>query len=163
DRSVAAPRRGRRSRREGGLRERREPPPTARRCGPGARSRVSRRRRRAHGRRRPHARRRDGQAPAALGLLDRQHARRGACDGRPMLYMSVTHSGAPETADPDLRPICDLGPLVDTIEPRRYLDVQGLADEDMAWGKRFYMKGAFLAELSDEYVHVGLDAVASAP
>ena len=84
-------------------------------------------------------------------------------EGRPMLYMAVTHSGSPDAADEDLQPLRDLGPLVDTIEPRSYLEVQGLADEDMAWGKRFYMKGAFLAELSDGYVHAGLDAVARAP
>jgi FAD/FMN-containing dehydrogenase len=84
-------------------------------------------------------------------------------EGRPMLYMGVTHSGSPDTADADLRPLRELGPIVDTIEPRRYLDVQALADEDMAWGKRFYMKGAFLAELSDGYVHAGLDAVTAAP
>jgi FAD/FMN-containing dehydrogenase len=84
-------------------------------------------------------------------------------EGRPMLYMAITHSGSPETADADLRPLRELGPIVDTIEPRRYLDVQALADEDMAWGKRFYMKGAFLAGLSDGYVHAGLDAVAAAP
>ena len=80
-----------------------------------------------------------------------------------MVYMGVTHSGSPESADEDLRPLRDLGPLVDTIEPRRYLDVQTMADEDMAWGKRFYMKGAFLSELSDGYIHAGLDAVAAAP
>jgi FAD/FMN-containing dehydrogenase len=84
-------------------------------------------------------------------------------DGRPMVYMGVTHSGSPETADEDLRSLRDLGALVDTIEPRRYLDVQTMADEDMAWGKRFYMKGAFLSELSDGYIHAGLDAVAAAP
>jgi FAD/FMN-containing dehydrogenase len=84
-------------------------------------------------------------------------------EGRPMIYMGVTHSGSPDTADDDLRPLRELGPLVDTIEPRRYLDVQTMADEDMAWGKRFYMKGAFLAELSDGYVHAGLEAVAAAP
>ena len=39
----------------------------------GARARLSRRRGGAHRRRRPHARRRDGKAPAALGILDRQH------------------------------------------------------------------------------------------
>jgi hypothetical protein len=49
------------------------------------------------------------------------------------------------------------------IEPRRYLDVQTSGDEEMAWGKRFYMKGGFLAELSDAYVETGLASVAQAP
>src|SRR5262249_53723470 len=71
--------------------------------------------------------------------------------------------GSPAAGDDALRPPGEPGPRVDTIDPRRYLDVQAMADEDMAWGKRFYMKGAFLAELSDEYVHAGLDTVAAAP
>jgi FAD/FMN-containing dehydrogenase len=84
-------------------------------------------------------------------------------EGRPMLSMAVTHSGSPVAAEEDLRPLRELGPVVDTIEPRRYLDVQAMADEDMAWGKRFYMKGGFLAELSDGFVHAGLESVAAAP
>ena len=62
-----------------------------------------------------------------------------------------------------LRPLRDLGPVVDTIEPRSYLDVQTSADEDMAWGKRFYMKGGFLAELSDAYIDAGLECVTDPP
>jgi hypothetical protein len=38
-----------------------------------------------------------------------------------------------------------------------------MADEEMAWGKRFYMKGGFLAELSDAYLDAGLASVAAAP
>ena len=83
--------------------------------------------------------------------------------GHPIVYMGVTYSGAPADADDALRPLRDLGALVDTIEPRRYLDVQTMADEEMAWGKRFYMKGGFLAELSDDYVDTGLESVAAAP
>jgi FAD/FMN-containing dehydrogenase len=84
-------------------------------------------------------------------------------EGRPIVYMGVTHSGDPADAGEALRPLRDLGALVDTIEPRRYLDVQTMADEEMAWGKRFYMKGGFLAELSDDYVDAGLESVAAAP
>jgi hypothetical protein len=53
--------------------------------------------------------------------------------------------------------------VLDLFEPKRYLDVQTSGDEEMAWGKRFYMKGGFLATLSDEYVRTGLAAVADAP
>jgi FAD/FMN-containing dehydrogenase len=83
--------------------------------------------------------------------------------GRPLVYMGTTHSGDPADADEALRPLRDLGALVDTIEPRRYLDVQTMADEEMAWGKRFYMKGGFLAALSDGSVDAGLASVATAP
>ena len=83
--------------------------------------------------------------------------------GKPIVSMAPTHSGEPEDAEEDLRPLRELGPLVDTVQQRRYLDVQSMADEDMAWGKRFYMKGGFLAGLSDGAVHAGLDTVAAAP
>jgi FAD/FMN-containing dehydrogenase len=83
--------------------------------------------------------------------------------GRPIVSMAVTHSGDVDEADEVLRPLRDLGPMVDTIEPRLYLDVQTAGDEEMAWGKRFYMKGGFLAELSDASVDVGLECVTDPP
>jgi FAD/FMN-containing dehydrogenase len=83
--------------------------------------------------------------------------------GRPVVSMAATHSGSPDDAAEALRPLRDLEPVVDTIEPRRYLDVQTMADEEMAWGKRFYMKGGFLAELSDAFVDAGLGCVTEAP
>ncbi len=83
--------------------------------------------------------------------------------GRPFVYMALTHCGDVDMAEEALRPLRDLGPAVDMIEPRRYLDVQTSADEDMEWGKRFYMKGGFLAELSDAYVDAGFASIADAP
>ncbi len=72
--------------------------------------------------------------------------------GRPVLYVGATHSGSPEEAEEVLRPLRDLGPVVDTFREVSYLALQTSADEEMAWGKRFYMKGGFLAELSDAFV-----------
>jgi FAD/FMN-containing dehydrogenase len=72
--------------------------------------------------------------------------------GRPVIYVGATHSGSPEEAEEVLRPLRDLGPVVDTFREVPYLALQTSADEEMAWGKRFYMKGAFLAELSDAFV-----------
>ena len=83
--------------------------------------------------------------------------------GRPFVSMVITHCGDVDAADEAIRPLRDLRPSVDMVEPRRYLDVQTSGDEDMAWGKRFYMKGGFLSELSDAYVDAGLASVASAP
>ncbi len=83
--------------------------------------------------------------------------------GRPLVYMAATHSGRPDEAGAVLRPLRDLRPSVDTIEPRRYVDVQTAGDEEMAWGKRFYMKGGFLAELSDAYVDAGLERLTDPP
>jgi FAD/FMN-containing dehydrogenase len=83
--------------------------------------------------------------------------------GRPIVYTAITHSGNPGDADEVVRPLRDLGASVDTIEPRRYLDVQTMADEEMGWGKRFYMKGGFLAELSDAFVDAGVQSVVAGP
>ena len=62
-----------------------------------------------------------------------------------------------------LRSLRDAGPLFDTFEVRPYLEVQALADEDMAWGKRFYMKGGFLAALSEGFVDLGVEQITVAP
>jgi FAD/FMN-containing dehydrogenase len=70
--------------------------------------------------------------------------------GMPVVMVTVTHSGSLNEAERDLRPLREgLDPLMDTFAPQRYSAVQGMNDEAMAWGKRFYMKGGFLAELSD--------------
>jgi FAD/FMN-containing dehydrogenase len=83
--------------------------------------------------------------------------------GRPVVLVGGTHSGPPAEAREVLRPLRDLNPLFDTFESRPYLAVQAQSDEDMAWGKRFYMKGGFLAALTDGFVDAGLEHVAKAP
>jgi hypothetical protein len=83
--------------------------------------------------------------------------------GQPVVLVGATHSGALDDASDVLRPLRDAGPLFDTFDVRRYLDVQALADEEMAWGKRFYMKGGFLAALSEGYVDLGLEQISAAP
>jgi FAD/FMN-containing dehydrogenase len=67
--------------------------------------------------------------------------------GRTVVIVGATHSGSPEDAGEVLRPLRDAEPLFDTFTLRPYLDVQADADEDMAWGKRFAMKGGFLSAL----------------
>jgi FAD/FMN-containing dehydrogenase len=68
--------------------------------------------------------------------------------GRPVVSISVLHSGAPERADRDLAELRAFGPpTADTIEVKPYLVAQHLADDEMEWGHRFYMKSAFLREL----------------
>jgi FAD/FMN-containing dehydrogenase len=83
--------------------------------------------------------------------------------GQPVVLVGATHSGAPDVARDALRPLRDAAPLFDTFDVRPYLEVQALADEDMAWGKRFYMKGGFLAALSEGFVDLGLEQISVAP
>jgi FAD/FMN-containing dehydrogenase len=83
--------------------------------------------------------------------------------GQPVVYAGATHSGAPEEALDALRPLRSLDPSEDTFETRSYLAVQSAGDEEMAWGKRFYMKGGFLAGLTDGFVDVSLERMTEAP
>ena len=76
--------------------------------------------------------------------------------GRPVIYVGATHSGRVDDAEEALRPLRDLGPVADTFRQVPYLELQTSGDDDMAWGKRFYMKGGFLAELSDGFIDAAL-------
>jgi len=84
--------------------------------------------------------------------------------GMPILMVSVMHSGSLDDAERDLRPLREgMDPLMDTFAPRQHVDVQGMNDEAMAWGKRFYMKGGFLGALSDEAIAVCTEQMADVP
>ena len=91
----------------------------------------------------------------------------GPLAGRPFLAVGTTHSGAHAEAEaalaPLLGPLRAVGPVEDLVQVRDYLELQGMADEDMAWGKRFYMKGGFLGELSEGFVDAALQVVTEPP
>ena len=79
-------------------------------------------------------------------------------------YLTVLHSGTPDQAERDLAELRAFGPpSEDTIQVMPYLDTQHLADESQAWGHRFYMKSAFLPELTDEVVDVLVEHAPRAP
>src|SRR4029450_12915196 len=81
--------------------------------------------------------------------------------GRPVPYVGATYSGPVDAAEDVLRPLRDLGPLTDTFRQVPYLELQTANDEEMGWGKRFYMKGGFLRELSDGFVDAALASVST--
>jgi FAD/FMN-containing dehydrogenase len=84
--------------------------------------------------------------------------------GKPIVALGSTHFGDEKEADADLRRVRrELEPLFDTFSRKNYLAVQKVFDEEMAWGKRFYMKSAFMAELSDRVVDQCIEQVAVAP
>jgi FAD/FMN-containing dehydrogenase len=83
--------------------------------------------------------------------------------GRPILWLVATHSGPADDAERDLRPLRSIGPIQDTVEPRSYLSVQTASDEEMAWGKRFYMKGGFMADVAEEAVDVCAERAGEQP
>jgi hypothetical protein len=83
--------------------------------------------------------------------------------GQPAVVLGGAHCGSAEAAERDLRPLRDGQPLQDSIESKTYLAMQGAGDETFAWGKRFYMKGGFLDDLSDGFLDVALEHMSRAP
>jgi hypothetical protein len=79
-------------------------------------------------------------------------------------YVTALHSGPPNRAERDLADLRSFGPPTsDSIKTMSYLDTQHLNDESQDWGHRFYMKSAFLPELTDEVVDVCVEHAARAP
>ena len=84
--------------------------------------------------------------------------------GDATVAVGATHVGDQRDAERDLRPLRgQIAPLLETVTATTYLAVQKMSDEEMAWGKRFYMKGAFLDELSDTSVDRMAEHVSIAP
>jgi FAD/FMN-containing dehydrogenase len=83
--------------------------------------------------------------------------------GQPVVVLGGAHLGSAEAAERDLRPLRDGRPVHDSIHPKTYLTMQGADDETFAWGKRFYMKGGFLDELTDGFLDASLDHMTRAP
>jgi FAD/FMN-containing dehydrogenase len=79
--------------------------------------------------------------------------------GRALVWIVGTHSGSPEDAEQVLGPVRSLRSILDTIRPIPYLLVQTANDEAMAWGKRFYMKGGFMGDVSEQVVARCVEAV----
>ena len=84
--------------------------------------------------------------------------------GDATVAVGATHFGDEKDAERDLgRLRGQVEPLVETVTQTTYLALQKMSDDEMAWGKRFYMKGAFLDELSDSAVDRMAEQVSAAP
>jgi FAD/FMN-containing dehydrogenase len=72
-------------------------------------------------------------------------------------------SGAPGGADAALAlvafPHGDLDPQLDTT----FVELQRASDEFLSWGRRYYSKGGFLAEMDDRVADVIADAIEQTP
>jgi FAD/FMN-containing dehydrogenase len=85
-------------------------------------------------------------------------------DGDPIATVQVLHCGSAEQAQRDLATLRAFGPPVaDSIETKPYLLPQGMNDEAMRWGHRFYMKSGFLPNLSDELLDLLVEHMARVP
>ncbi len=84
--------------------------------------------------------------------------------GNATVAVGAAHFGPPQDVERDLRMLRgQIEPLVGTVTATTYLALQKMSDEETAWGKRFYMKGAFLDELSDVAVDRAAEQVSIAP
>ena len=84
--------------------------------------------------------------------------------GNATVAVGAAHFGDPKDAERDLgRLRGQIEPVAETVTPTTYLALQKMSDEEMAWGKRFYMKGAFLDEPSDAFADSAAEQVAVAP
>jgi len=96
-------------------------------------------------------------APGGRGTIPGQR-------GVATVAVGASHVGDQRDAERDLRPLRGhVEPILETLTPTTYLALQKMSDEEMAWGKRFYMKGAFLDELSDAAVDRAAEQVSIAP
>jgi FAD/FMN-containing dehydrogenase len=84
--------------------------------------------------------------------------------GTPMIVVGAMHSGSPAVAERELRPLREaMDWSADTFSTKTYLALQGMNDDAMSWGHRFYMKSGFVSELSDEVITTSAAHVADVP
>jgi FAD/FMN-containing dehydrogenase len=70
--------------------------------------------------------------------------------GSPVIVVGAVHSGSADDADRDLEPLRKgMDWSADTFARKSYLALQGMNDDAMAWGHRFYMKSGLVGEVSD--------------
>jgi FAD/FMN-containing dehydrogenase len=84
--------------------------------------------------------------------------------GNATVAVGVAHFGDPKDVDRDLRALRGhVDPIAETVAQTTYLALQRMSDDEMAWGKRFYMKGAFFDDLPDAAVDLAAAHVSRAP
>ena len=83
---------------------------------------------------------------------------------RKNLSITAFHSGLPEIGLKAVAPFGNLaGVGVGTFGPTEFTAHQSRSDEHACWGRRYYAKGGYLAELSGEVIDCMLAAVKSTP
>ena len=86
-------------------------------------------------------------------------------DGTPLVGVIGVYAGPSDEGEDVLRPLRKFGPpIVDTIRPMRYTEVQQMLDAAVPVGNRYYWKSNFVDTLRDGLVEVlrrGADAMPS--
>ncbi len=74
-------------------------------------------------------------------------------DGVTGVTIEACYSGPPDGADRALAPLRQLGkPVADHLGPMRYVDLQSMDDDGLAWGNGYYVKSGFLADWSTAFI-----------
>jgi hypothetical protein len=79
------------------------------------------------------------------------------------LAVLACHCGDPADAELAIRPLRELGPPVDLVEPMTYPALQSMLDEDLPPGVRCYLKAGYTAELTDPLIDVIAQHTAAMP
>ncbi|HEU5064284.1 MAG TPA: FAD-binding oxidoreductase [Gaiellaceae bacterium] len=88
----------------------------------------------------------------------------GLAAGEPVATVQVLHCGRVAQAERDLEKLRAFGPpLADTIEAKPYLVPQGMNDDAMRWGHRFYMKSGFIPDLPEELIALLVEHMGRVP
>jgi FAD/FMN-containing dehydrogenase len=69
--------------------------------------------------------------------------------GKPVLGIAALYVGDPDDAAAAVRPLRELGPVVDHIAPMPYTGFQAALDPLAPWGVRSYARGEYMRELTD--------------
>ena len=83
--------------------------------------------------------------------------------GETTVSIAVCYAGEPGKADGLLRPLRNLGPEADAIQPISYQALQSAADDGFPAGQHHYWKSGFLTDINDALIDVLLDAVNTMP
>jgi FAD/FMN-containing dehydrogenase len=87
-----------------------------------------------------------------------------AIAGGPIAIIAFSFVGTEDEARDAIRGLDGGPPAVnEMIGPKRYLEIQGVYDDLMGWGQRYYAYGAFADSLRDETIEALVDLAADGP
>jgi FAD/FMN-containing dehydrogenase len=94
-------------------------------------------------------------AAATPDELNTACALRTLPDGTRVVGIGLCYNGSQDAADRVLQPLQELGePLLDTIKPLSYHEVQHLLDGVTPAGNQYYAKSHFMADISDDAIEI---------
>jgi FAD/FMN-containing dehydrogenase len=84
--------------------------------------------------------------------------------GRPIIGMTVCYAGEPAVGAAVLEPLLRaFPPVLETLAPRPYLDIQRILDPNVPAGRHYAAKAVQLHALSDDAIEVLVDHAGTAP